>query len=99
MDKEFNNYVRSTIALELNCNMEDVYTVWQCKTLQNIKGLYSSSVPAAKGFYWEATYNGDMHELYFDKYKKELHTTHINALSNIWDINADIDSYDKGEKI
>lgn len=45
-----------------------VYLVWYCKTLQNFKGLLSSSLP--DGMYYEVTYNGDRNELYLDAYKK-----------------------------
>ena len=47
---------------------EDVYVVWDCKTLQNHKALLSTSV--LDGMYYEITYNGDRNELYFDAYKK-----------------------------
>ena len=47
---------------------EDVYIVWMCKTLQNSKALLSTPLP--DGMYYEATYNGDKHELYLDAYKK-----------------------------
>ncbi|WP_404351402.1 DUF6275 family protein [Companilactobacillus paralimentarius] len=46
----------------------NVYTVWQCKTLQNNKALLSTTLP--DGMYYEATYNGDKKELYLDAYKK-----------------------------
>jgi len=47
---------------------DDVYIVWQCKTLQNSKALVSTTV--SDGMYYELTYNGDKHELYIDAYKK-----------------------------
>jgi len=47
---------------------EDVYVVWSCKTLQNNKALLSTTV--SDGMYYEATYNGDKNQLYFDAYKK-----------------------------
>lgn len=47
---------------------EDIFVVWSCKTLQNNKALLSTNV--ADGMYYELTYNGDKHELYFDAYKK-----------------------------
>ncbi len=47
---------------------EDVFVVWSCKTLQNNKALLSTTV--SDGMYYELTYNGDKHELYFDAYKK-----------------------------
>lgn len=46
----------------------DVYVVWQCKTLQNSKALLSTT--ANDGMYYEITYNGDKKELYLDAYKK-----------------------------
>ena len=49
-------------------NMDDVYVVWYCKTLQNQKALLSTHRP--DGMYYECTYNGDKDELYFDAYKK-----------------------------
>lgn len=70
MDKSFMSFVEEEIAKQLACNKEEVYMVWQCKTLQNIKGLFSSDVPQANGIYYEATYNGDKSELYLDTYKK-----------------------------
>lgn len=48
--------------------MEDVYIVWMCKTLQNHKAL--ASTPRHDGMYYELTYNGDKNELYLDAYKK-----------------------------
>ena len=71
MDVAFVEFVKEQIAAKLGCAKGDIYTVWQCKTLQNIKGLFSSDVPEAKGLYFEATYNGDKGELYLDTYRKE----------------------------
>lgn len=71
MDRKFNEVSRKAIAEKLGCTTEQVYCVWQCKTLQNIKGLFSSDVESAKGKYYEATYNGDKQELYLDSYTKE----------------------------
>ncbi|MBZ1515892.1 MULTISPECIES: DUF6275 family protein [Leuconostoc] len=70
MDKSFMSFVEEKIAEQLGCKKEEVYMVWQCKTLQNIKGLFSSDVPQANGLYYEATYNGDKGEIYLDTYKK-----------------------------
>lgn len=47
---------------------EDVYVVWECKTLQNLKALLGTY--AHDGKYFEVTYNGDKNEFYFDVYKK-----------------------------
>ena len=46
----------------------DVFVVWLCKTLQNNKGLLSTTV--SDGMYYEVTYNGDKREVYVDAYKK-----------------------------
>ena len=47
---------------------DDVFIVWSCKTLQNNKVLASTTL--FDGMYYELTYNGDKHEIYFDAYKK-----------------------------
>ena len=47
---------------------DDVFTVWQCKTLQNNKAMLSTTL--FDGMYYELTYNGDKKQLYFDAYKK-----------------------------
>ncbi len=47
---------------------DDVFIVWQCKTLQNNKALASTTL--MDGMYYELTYNGDKKEIYFDAYKK-----------------------------
>lgn len=47
---------------------DDVYIVWQCKTLQNNKALASTTL--LDGMYYELTYNGDKQECYVDAYKK-----------------------------
>ena len=47
---------------------DDVYIVWECKTLQNNKALASTTL--FDGMYYELTYNGNKKELYFDAYKK-----------------------------
>ena len=62
----FNERVDKTDNFELT--VDDVYVVWECKTLQNNKALLSTTVP--DGMYYELTYNGDKNELYFDAYKK-----------------------------
>ena len=46
----------------------DVYIVWYCKTLQNWKGLLSTTL--SDGMYYEFTLNGDKDEAYLDAYKK-----------------------------
>ena len=62
----FNEEVEKTDGFTLT--VDDVYIVWWSKTLQNWKALVSTTV--SDGMYYEVTYNGDKHELYFDAYKK-----------------------------
>lgn len=74
--KEFKNLCEEFIRNYIDEHLDktdgkveyDVYNVWYCKTLQNHKGLFSSSLP--DGMYYEVTYNGDRKELYLDAYKK-----------------------------
>lgn len=72
IDVQFQAFSKKVIANKLNCQPEQVYTVWMAKTLQHIKGLFSSDVIEANGLYYEATYNGDKKELYLDTYSKIL---------------------------
>ena len=53
---------------DFKLTIDDVFVVWSCKTLQNNKGLFATSLPDKK--YFECTYNGDKKELYFDAYVK-----------------------------
>ena len=48
--------------------LDDVYVVWFCKTLQNWKALVSTNV--RDGMYYEVTHNGVTGETYLDVYKK-----------------------------
>lgn len=76
--KEFIELCKEKVANYFNDNVDrtddvfittdDVFIVWYCKTLQNHKALLST--PISDGMYYEITYNGDKHELYFDAYKK-----------------------------
>ena len=61
-----NNHLDKSDKKEITAN--DVYVVWNCKTLQNNKALLSTTL--FDGMYYECTYNGDKKELYFDAYKK-----------------------------
>ena len=56
--------------------LEDVHTVWQCKTLQNHKGIFIVLAPEMLMF--ETTYNGDKDEMYLDVYSK-IHNLKIEA--------------------
>lgn len=49
--------------------LDNVYIVWSCKTLQNYKCL-ASTIVSGDGIYVEYTYNGDKQELYEDVYQK-----------------------------
>lgn len=64
------NYVNSHLDKSDNIKIseENVYVVWLSKVLQNNKAMLSTTLPDLN--YYEITYNGDKHELYFDVYKK-----------------------------
>lgn len=61
-----NEHLDKTDGVKLT--LDDVYIVWLSKTLQNSKALASTTL--SDGMYYELTYNGDKHEMYFDAYKK-----------------------------
>lgn len=61
-------YVLAHLDPTDNVSQFDVYTVWKCKTLQNWKYLFSTTL--SDGMYYELTYNGDAKEWYLDAYKK-----------------------------
>lgn len=61
-----NEHLDKTDSVKLT--PDDVYIVWLSKTLQNSKALASTTL--YDGMYYELTYNGDKHEMYFDAYKK-----------------------------
>lgn len=77
-NNEFEKIVKSLIMEYVNDHIDksdgvkitedDVFIVWSCKTLQNNKALASTTL--FDGMYYELTYNGDKHEVYFDAYKK-----------------------------
>lgn len=82
--KHFESVCKRKLVDWYNCDVEtkgtridldDVYIVWACKTLQNYKCLASTSV-SGDGIYAEYTYNGDKQELYEDVYKKLTNTCH-----------------------
>lgn len=82
--KHFESVCKRKLVDWYNCDVEtkgtridldDVYIVWACKTLQNYKCLASTSV-SGDGIYAEFTYNGDKQELYEDVYKKLTNTCH-----------------------
>lgn len=56
-------------------DLNNVFVVWSCKTLQNYKALLSTTF-SGDGIYAEYTFNGDKQELYEDVYKKLTNTCH-----------------------
>lgn len=56
-------------------DLDNVFIVGSCKTLQNYKCLASTTV-SGDGIYAEYTYNGDKQELYEDIYDKVQNTCH-----------------------
>jgi len=52
----------------------NVLIIWTCKTIQNIKAIFTTTVSDGKIF--EATYNGDKDELYIDEYRKDNNQTY-----------------------
>lgn len=48
--------------------LDDVFVVWFCKTLQNWKALVSTTRDNSP--YYEVTHNGDTGETYIDVYTK-----------------------------
>lgn len=81
IDTNFIEFAKEEVAKQLRCSPCKVYTVWSCKTLHHIKGLFSSDVTAAKGKYWEFTYNGIKKEVYIDCYVKEQNNAILIDLS------------------
>lgn len=77
-EKDFTLAVRKLVAGYANEHIDvtdgkqitpdDVFIVWQCKTLQNSKALASTTLP--DGMYYEITYDGDKKQFYLDAYKK-----------------------------
>lgn len=63
----FNSQVDSTDK-NGKITADNVFVVWQCKTLQNNKAMLSTTV--SDGMYYEFTWNGDRNEGYLDAYKK-----------------------------
>lgn len=77
-EKEFSKFCKNQVVRYTNDHLDksdnktitedDVFIVWQCKTLQNNKALLSTTL--FDGMYYEITYNGDKDEAYIDAYKK-----------------------------
>lgn len=47
---------------------KDVYIVWSCYILGNMKAMVSTTI--SDGMYYEVTYNNAKNEVYLDAYKK-----------------------------
>lgn len=62
--KEIKKYYKE--ELDLILTDKDIYSVWECKILQNNKGLFSTNISDTR--YFEITFNGDKNEFYFDSY-------------------------------
>lgn len=71
--KLVNWYNNQVVATKID--LDNVFIVWSCKTLQNYKCLASTTV-SGDGIYAEYTYNGDKQELYEDIYDKVQNTCH-----------------------
>ena len=70
------NELKDYFINKYNIDRDDleVIQVWYCKTVQNHKGLFivRNSYGLIYDNFIEATYNGDVEELYLDFYKKEF---------------------------
>ena len=58
---------------QVKIDLNNVFVVWSCKTLQNYKALLSTTVDG-DGVYVEYTFNGNKGELYEDIYQKLKNT-------------------------
>ena len=52
-----------------NISDDEIFVLWSCKTLQNMKVLLSASFKGST--YFEITYNNDKDEIYLNVYKKK----------------------------
>lgn len=76
-------------ASRVKLDIEDVYIVWFCNTLQNWKALVSTN--AKDDCYYEVTYNGDKKETYVDAYHKHVNVK-VDDTTGICDMTV-IDSF------
>lgn len=67
-ERKVAEYENKRTDIKEEIDADDVFIVWSCKTLQNIKCLMSTPIKGA--YYYEFTYNGDRGEIYMDVYKK-----------------------------
>lgn len=73
LNKKVNKLVRNYILLStrIECDLKqefEIYVVWQCYILGNMKWLLSTTI--TDGMYYEVTYNKSKNEFYLDVYKK-----------------------------
>lgn len=59
--------INAVLQENKNIEVNDMFFVWMCKTLQNNKALIGVHDSPC---YYEVTYNGDKKELYVDEYIK-----------------------------
>ena len=62
------NYIINHLDKSDEISEFNVYIVWQCYILGNVKWLISSTL--LDGMYYEVTYNKQKDEFYLDAYKK-----------------------------
>lgn len=60
--------VKSLYTTPVDFDIDGMFVVWHCKTLQNWKAILSASFKEAPLI--EVTYNGDKEETYIDVYVK-----------------------------
>lgn len=65
--KKWIEMIAEHIAQRERISVDDIFTVWSCKTLQNRKAIFGCTRDQQL---WEATYNGDKDETYIDRYQK-----------------------------
>lgn len=62
-----NYYIKHNKDNGNGLSIGDVYVVWYCKTLQNIKALFGT--PIDDGMYYECTFDGIENRMYINAYK------------------------------
>ena len=66
--KLVSDYIKENLDESDKTTEFEVYIVWKCKILQNLKYLLASNIPDS--MYYELTYDGDKNRWYLDAYKK-----------------------------
>lgn len=75
------DYLNKLVGKETACKPENVFVVWQAKTLQNHKAMLAA--PGRyndRDYYFEFTYNGNLNETYMDVYTKDKNVLFKEAL-------------------